>query len=741
MEFNNVTIAIIGILVLALIFLLFGGRLGWHKFSFKLPGGGEAKIERAQPEGPERASGSNPSDAGSMPSPDRQHQLPRDLPDFTGREDEIKQLENVLRGARGWASIFSSNKRQNPVSTLQGMGGIGKSVLAFHVGRRVMDAYPDAQIVVDMRGIYDDALTPEQAMTQVIHAWHPEARIPDDAGQLRGIYNNVLADKHALIILDNARDAAQVQGLEPPNSCALIITSRRPIEMPGVQRIPLDELSENDSLNLLRHIVSNRIDTDADLKELARLCGYLPLGLRAAGTYLAANEAYSIETYLKELAVEGSRLQGLDRENWQVEATLALSAAQIARENAALAAKWQMLTVFAAPFMSPAATQVWDTTAEQAELDLSTLVNRTLLLHDRESGRYRLHDLMLPVARNAFGYGGLDANQEEDDKRIYQAEMRHSSHFRDVLVNANVLYLEGGVDVLQGLALADSEWPNILAGQERVQQRAENDDLAAEQCNAYGNTGGFIIDLRLYPRERIGWMEHARWSARRIGDRRSEGNHLGSLGWAHINLGEPLRAVEYCEQALAIMRDPEISHRVGEATVLGNMGIAYKDLLEFRRAIECYEQQLLIVRAPEILDRRNEGNALGNLGIAYKELGEPRRAIGYYEQQLAITREIGDRRGDGHAMGNLGNAYSALGETRRAIEYYEQQLNIVHEIGDRRGEGNALYNWALEQVKLGEIDEAIKMGAAALEIFEQIEDPNAETARQTLAEWRDLPSP
>jgi hypothetical protein len=68
-EINNATIAIIGLLVLGFIFVLFGKKLGWFKFSIRLPGGSEVV----------------------MYSPRfRLHELPHDLPDFIGRENETR---------------------------------------------------------------------------------------------------------------------------------------------------------------------------------------------------------------------------------------------------------------------------------------------------------------------------------------------------------------------------------------------------------------------------------------------------------------------------------------------------------------------------------------------------------------------------------------------------------------------------------------------------------------------------
>jgi hypothetical protein len=66
--------------------------------------------------------------------------------------------------------------------------------------------------------------------------------------------------------------------------------------------------------------------------------------------------------------------------------------------------------------------------------------------------------------------------------------------------------------------------------------------------------------------------------------------------------------------------------------------MAYRVLGEPGRAIEFCEQHLVIAR--EIGDRLGEGNALGNLGIAYAGIGEPRRAFGFLRSALDIFEAI-----------------------------------------------------------------------------------------------------
>ena len=64
--------------------------------------------------------------------------------------------------------------------------------------------------------------------------------------------------------------------------------------------------------------------------------------------------------------------------------------------------------------------------------------------------------------------------------------------------------------------------------------------------------------------------------AREIGNRRGEGNALGSLGLAHEELGHARKAIAYHEQAIAI--DRELGDHRGESISLGNLGNAHADL-------------------------------------------------------------------------------------------------------------------------------------------------------------------
>jgi len=639
-------------------------------------------------------------------------QLPADLADFTGREKEVGELVALLGGGAAGATI----------SAIGGMGGVGKTALAVHVAHKVATKYPDGQIVVEMGGTSERPLTPVEAMGQVVHAFQPELRLPDDPNEVTALYRTTLEGRRMLLLLDNAANSAQVRLLVIPAGCGLVVTSRHNISLPGLRHLDLDALPVEEACALLQTIVGQGRATGEELGRIVELCGRLPLALRVAGDFLVVHPDWSAAEYARALADERERLARLKHEDLDVGAALGLSAAQLVRERPDLAARWQMLSVFPAPFERSAAAAVWGVEEGEARDGLSELAARSLVLYEREGGLYRLHDLMRLVAEDAFGDGGRKRKVRRERARLGEAGVRHAAYYLEVGSRANALYEQGGEHVLEGLRLFDGAWPHLQAAYGRMRERG--DRAAAQWTSEFPGRVVYVLDLRLPSREQIPILEAAVSAAREIGDRHGEGAHLGNLGLAYADLGEVRRAIEYYEQALAI--DREIGDRRGEGADLGNLGLAYSDLGETRRAIEYYEQALAIAR--EIGDRRGEGNRLGNLGIAYKNLGETRRAIEYHEQALAIAREIGDRRNEGNQLGNLGNAYSAMGETRRAIEYHEQALEIDREIGDRRGEGNDLGNLGNAYSALGETRRAIEYHEQALAIAREIEDRRGEGA-------------
>ena len=669
------------------------------------------------------------------------HQLPSPPADFTGRKDELKELLSAVK--TGGVTI----------SGLQGLGGVGKTALALKLAEQLKPDYPDAQFYLDLKGV-TQPLTPRDAMAHVVRAGYPTAQLPETAEELAPIFRSVLDGKRALLLMDNARDAEQVAPLIPPADCLLLVTSRKHFTLPGLVEKNLDKLSREDARDLLLRIAPRlNKEKPEQVDELARLCGYLPLALRAVASALHTSKNISLDDCVSNMADRRQRLK-LTEANAALQSSYELLADGLQK-------KFRFLAVFPDTLDHAAAAAVWDIPVESAPETLGELLSYSLVDFDETTKRYSLHDLVR-----------LFAGQLLNDEERYPAQKRHAGHYLLVLTASDQLYLKGGKSLTQGLTLLDAEWTNIQTGHDWVVAHQQVDDAVAEWCWRYTHDGAYCLSLRLHPREYIRWLEPALAAAQQLKQRNWEGTALGNLGNAYEKLGEYRRAIVYQQKRVAIARSA--GDHNAEAHGIANLGNAYFGLGDYSRAIEYIEQSIVIAdqtkdrrlhgrllanlgllfytmgkydhaiercaRALAIIrelgDRLGESMILGYLGVTYEALGELRRAIEYQDQRLQIAREIGDRRGQGEALGNLGNAYDKLGELHTAITYYDQQLLIAREIEDRLGEATSFWNSATTFYQLGDRQAAIARAEAALKIFEAIEAPQASTVRNKLAELR-----
>jgi DNA-binding SARP family transcriptional activator len=82
-------------------------------------------------------------------------QLPADVYAFTGREQELSTLDDLLPEAEDTSTAVV-------LSAVSGTAGVGKTSLALRWAHRVRDRFPDGQLYVDLRG-YDA----EQPLTEI----------------------------------------------------------------------------------------------------------------------------------------------------------------------------------------------------------------------------------------------------------------------------------------------------------------------------------------------------------------------------------------------------------------------------------------------------------------------------------------------------------------------------------------------------------------------------------------------
>jgi tetratricopeptide (TPR) repeat protein len=614
------------------------------------------------------------------------HQLPPLPRDFSERNEELKEFLGAID-----TECFG----------IFGLGGIGKTTLAIKLAESVISRYPDAQIFLDLHGTSSNPLRPLDIMTHVIRAFYPEVKLPENEAALTSYYRSILKDKKAILVLDNARDAVQIEAVLPPVGCCLIITSRQFFALPGMIAKSLEGLHSDEARSLLLRI-SARIGLYAD--EIARLCGYLPLALRLTAGAIAIRKDLSIDDFVKRLTDAQKRL-----EITGVDATLTLSYDLLTIGQQLL---WRALAVFPSEFDRLGAAAVWNLDIIQAQDALSDLVSRSLVGWNELTHRYRLHDLARDFANVRLSLAERNT-----------AQIRHAAHYVDVLRSIDALFLEGGEKVKDALNRFEVEYRNINIGQIWAEEHAEANLEAAQIVNNYPEACVHLIYLCLPPRQQVRWLEAALRISRQLNQREKEALNLSALGSAYAVLGELNKALECHLQVLKISREIGDQHR--EETAFVDLGNVYSNLGEGQRALENHTQALRLAQSRQ--NPRDESRSLNNLGVVYTSLGQYAQAITYHNQALQLCREIKDRRREGIALGSLGEAYLALNEPLQALSFYLASLEIVQEIGDRRGENIVLMGLGQVSLALGKLDEAFAYQNQAFHIAREIGDRRGES--------------
>jgi transcriptional regulator with XRE-family HTH domain len=236
-------------------------------------------------------------------------QLPLDIADFTGRQLALEWLHARMRpGEEGSTAVV--------ITAAVGKPGVGKTTLAVHAAHQLGSQFPDGQLYVNLRGAEAQALDPSEVLGRFLRALGAEGRsIPDDVDERADLYRSLMADRRALVLLDNAADEAQVRPLLPAGAGnAVLVTSRtRLTGLAGADVIDLDVLPPEQAVELLGKISgAHRVASEpAAAQVIAALCGYLPLALRIAGAKLAAKPQWRLQRLAHRLGEQHRRLDDL----------------------------------------------------------------------------------------------------------------------------------------------------------------------------------------------------------------------------------------------------------------------------------------------------------------------------------------------------------------------------------------------------------------------------------------------
>ncbi|MGI5166413.1 tetratricopeptide repeat protein [Spirillospora sp. CA-253888] len=324
-----------------------------------------------------------PAPPAGAPRPPR-NDLPRDVPDFTGREAQLTAVLAAVEADR--------------VVAIDGMAGVGKTCLAVHAAHRLAADYPDAQLYVDLHGFTAgrEPLDPEPALRTLLAALDaPSEKIPQEGGvePLAAFWRSELAHRRAVVVLDNAVDADQVRPLLPGAgpSVALVTSRNRLLGLDEVPPVSLEALTPQESAELLARAsgADGRLARDPEsAAEVLRLCGHLPLALRLAAARLRHRPGWTVGVLVERLA-EGAT---------EFDTAFAMSVRQLDRAQRRFFRLLGLLP--GSTFDEYVAAALADVPLRRAQAMLEDLLDAHLVQQPAD-GRYRLHDLVRQHARNA----------------------------------------------------------------------------------------------------------------------------------------------------------------------------------------------------------------------------------------------------------------------------------------------------------------------------------------------------
>ena len=603
------------------------------------------------------------------------HNLPVQLTNFVGREAELAEVGRLLSDSR--------------LVTLTGVGGTGKTRLAFQSAAEVVHDFPDGVWAVDLAPVADDEM--------VDNALAAAMGVRDQPGRsLLETIGDVLLNKKTLIVLDNCEHVLAISAelvssiLRSGSGVKVLTTSREALGVTGEVTYPVpslrappssttsaEEMMGYDSVVLFEDraaLVRPEFKiTDGNAQAVAQICRRLdavPLAIELAAARVRVLSPSEIADRLDDrfrLLTGGDRT-AMPRQQ-TLEATVTWSYDQLSEEERLM---FSRLAVFAGSLDLQAAEEVAgsDGIEKNEVLDLVTgLIEKSMLVvesEDEAGTRYRLLETLRQYARSRLIESG----------DVEEFRLRHARYFADLAEKGDeALRGPGQLEAFHGM---EREHSNLTAALTWTLGAGES-ELFLRIASALGYLWGEIGH----------WEEARRWLfAAPVSDdtQRPDLRAKALVASVRVTVPEdPARAREIAEQAL------DLSKASGEdrlaASALRAMGFATTHMFLPEEAVSLLEESLAI--STSLGHRWGEAEAFGLIAnaLTYKESDE---AAALIERSLRIFEDLGDELQAADSLYHTAAIANSQNRASQAIEPIGKALSLYHKLGAVVGQGHSL---------------------------------------------------
>jgi DNA-binding SARP family transcriptional activator/Tfp pilus assembly protein PilF len=679
--------------------------------------------------------------------------LPRDISDFTGREEQLAGLLAAVP--------------ESPILTIDGMPGVGKTALAVHLAHHLAHRYPDGQLAIDLHGHSERApMDPAAALDVLLRQLGVAGdRIPDGLDARVALWRSKVAGRRVLLLLDNAATSEQIDPLLPAAAgCLTLVTSRRRlIGLGGGRSFALDVLTPEESVALLHRVAGERVLADPQSAvEVARRCGYLTLAVRLAAARLAHRPSWTVQDLAERLGHSQHALHGMAAEGRTVSGAFGLSYAHLSDCGQRV---FRLLGLNPGPDIElNAAAHLAGLPLDDADTVLGELVDAHLV-DEPVAGRYRLHDLTKEYAATLTAAADPEPDRRSSIERMldyyvhaavaavapFDSRRRATFNYRlDVvpppdlpkytldsaaawfgqerqnLVAAVGTAVDGGWN-RHAWRLARATWPFLYRNGYhddairtlRLALDAAQRDGDREAAAAMHN----YIAANLHGQGN--WDEALEHVDRAIEIRESLGD---GMGWcvSVVNRGRVLVACGRYREALAAHRE---ALRIGleyeaPAAVIAdchtNIGWVATSLGDYAVATESFQRHLDIAEAAGSAMER--GAAYAHFGYLALRQGNHAAAIDLFQKALPL-RAGDDPSAVAEDMCLLGTAYRGLGDLTQARQHQKDALAATERSADVYIECKVRIELAATLHIAGEDDAALHHLREALAIADRVRLP------------------
>lgn len=603
----------------------------------------------------------------TMEKGERRPEPPAGLPPVSlglvGRDRELGELRSLLE------------RRECPLITLLGPGGVGKTSLALQVATDSGPLFPDGVSFVPLASIADpDLVVP--TIGQALGA------LPSPGGSMAEALVSLLRRApNRLLVLDNfeqltgaASDVGTLLAQAP--TLKLLVTSRTPLRLRDEQQYAVAPLASSSAVELflqraarVRTGWSPSAEDHVIVGELCRRLDGLPLAIELAASRVKLLSVRNLLGRLdRRLPLLTTGPADAPSRHQTLRNAIDWSHGLLSPPEQIL---FRRLSAFPGGCTLDAAEAVCTEPGDGSDVldGLTSLVDSSLLVQQEHDDEIRFS--MLETIRE-YGREQL-ADSEEADAVLD----RHAGHFLALAERVGPELT--GPDQVHWLDVLELEHPNLRASLQWAVDAgvAELGLRLAGSLWRFWEVRGYLIEGERWLEQVLGLGQEPRWARARAV--RAAGNLARDRGRLEAS-------ADHHRESLRLYREADDDN--GVASSLCNLANVALDQGLSAEAAILYEESLAIFR--RLGEDRNVALLLNNLGMAAHGLGDDERARTLLQESVVLSRGLGETRNMSRSLDVLGQVSLSDGRPDEAADHHRQALALRVGLGDREAVATTL---------------------------------------------------